>query len=190
MTGAAGPGAFGVLFVCTGNLHRSPIAERLLAAALPASGYRVTSAGTAAQPAVLDPATRSVIAALGGREGGFTARRLTADLVAGADLVLGLERAHREAAVRLCPLAMRRCFTLKEFNRLSARAGSAGSAAGAVALAASRRGALAVVPPDGDGIGDPYGQPYEVLRTRALEIREAVLALAVALDPSLRKVCP
>ncbi|TFV32580.1 hypothetical protein E4K10_22335 [Streptomyces sp. T1317-0309] len=110
-----------VLFVCTGNVHRSVLAERLLAARLPSGeAVRPESAGTEARPR---PAWR-------GRPGRFwrswagtarlRGRRLTAPLVAGAGLVLGLAREHREAAVRLAPSAMRRCFTLKEFVRLAA----------------------------------------------------------------------
>ncbi|MEU6490502.1 low molecular weight phosphatase family protein [Streptomyces sp. NPDC046994] len=111
-----------VLFVCTGNVHRSVLAERLLAARLPAgSAVRSESAGTEARPRPgMERSTRAVLEKLGGDGSGFAARRLTAPLVAGAGLVLGLAREHREAAVRLAPSAMRRCFTLKEFVRLAA----------------------------------------------------------------------
>ncbi|MFD0505294.1 hypothetical protein ACFQ0G_25150 [Streptomyces chiangmaiensis] len=111
-----------VLFVCTGNVHRSVLAERLLAARLPSgSAVRPESAGTEARPGPgMERSTRAVLEKLGGDGSGFFARRLTASLVAGAGLVLGLTREHREAAVRLAPSAMRRCFTLKEFVRLTA----------------------------------------------------------------------
>ncbi|MGW2555338.1 arsenate-mycothiol transferase ArsC [Streptomyces sp. NPDC001635] len=111
-----------VLFVCTGNVHRSVLAERLLAARLPSGeAVRPESAGTEARPRPgMERSTRAVLEKLGGDGSGFAARRLTAPLVAGAGLVLGLAREHREAAVRLAPSAMRRCFTLKEFVRLAA----------------------------------------------------------------------
>ena len=147
--------AYEVLFVCTGNMHRSVLAERLLAPRLP--GARVRSAGTEAEDRVgMDPATRSVLRQLTGNDAEFTSRRLTAAMVAGSDLVLGMERAHREAAVRLSPASMRRCFTLKEFLRLD----------GDVA----RRGSVAPVPAAADGIADPWGQPYDVLQACAEEI--------------------
>ncbi|SED02400.1 hypothetical protein [Streptomyces sp. PAN_FS17] len=174
--------AFAVLFVCTGNLHRSPVAERLLAAVLPDSGFRVRSAGTGAWPAPLDHVTSTILTELGGDASDFTARPLEAGHVERADLVLGLERCHREAAVRLCPLALRRCFTLREFVRLSAgtRAATPG---GAVRLAASRRGEMPPVPGEPDGIADPHGALPHVHRARALEVRAAVLTLATILDP-------
>ncbi|MFD4985398.1 hypothetical protein [Streptomyces sp. NPDC058374] len=95
------------LFVRTGNLYRSPLAERLLAARLP--GARVESAGTHAFPSPgMEEETRRVLEERGGDGAGFASRTLAPGLVADADLVLGRERAHRDAAVRLCPEARRR----------------------------------------------------------------------------------
>ncbi|MER6071482.1 low molecular weight phosphatase family protein [Streptomyces sp. NPDC001817] len=173
---------FEVLFICTGNRHRSPIAERLLAAALPDPRFRVRSAGTEARPAALDPVTRSILAELGGDAREFTARALEAGHVERADLVLGLERCHREAAVRLSPLALRRCFTLREFLRLTDGT-DPGTPHQAVRLAASRRGAVSPPPDDTDGIADPVGAPPEVHRARALQVRDAVRTLAGILAP-------
>jgi protein-tyrosine phosphatase len=173
---------FEVLFVCTGNLHRSPVAERLLAAALPEPDFRVRSAGTEARPGPLDAVTRAIIEELGGAVREFTARRLDAGQIERADLVLGLERCHREAAVRLCPLALRRCFTLREFVRLSDGT-RAGAPREAVRLAASRRGVVVPAPDESDGIDDPVGAAPDVHRARAREVRDAVLTLAQILRP-------
>ncbi|MFC7265340.1 arsenate reductase/protein-tyrosine-phosphatase family protein [Streptomyces lutosisoli] len=174
--------AFEVLFVCTGNLHRSPVAERLLAAALPQPDFRVCSAGTEARPALLDPLTRTILDELGGDVREFTACPLDVGQIEQADLVLGLERCHREAAVRLCPLALRRCFTLREFIRLTDGT-KAGTPREAVRLAVSRRGVVVPAPDESDGIDDPYGAPPEVLKARSLEVRDAVLTLAGILAP-------
>lgn len=174
--------AFEVLFVCTGNLHRSPVAERLLAVALPEPDFRVRSAGTEARPVPLDPMTRAILHELGGDVREFTARRLDVDQIERADLVLGLERCHREAAVRLCPLALRRCFTLREFVRLTDGT-EAAAPREAVRLAASRRGLLVPAPDESDGIDDPVGAAPDVHRARALEVRDAVLTLAGILGP-------
>lgn len=179
-----------ILFVCTGNVHRSALAERLLAARLPpGSAVRPESAGTEAWPRCgMEGATRAVLEELGGDGSGFAARPLTAQLVAGATLVLGLAREHREAAVRLAPWAMRRCFTLKEFLRLAAGAaddvrlremsGSARGFDGLVAAVASRRGHATPVPPAEDDVADPQGRPYQVLYACAREIDATVCALA------------
>ncbi|MEU3657486.1 low molecular weight phosphatase family protein [Streptomyces sp. NPDC032161] len=196
-----------VLFVCTGNVHRSVLAERLLAARLqPGSAVRPESAGTEAWPRPgMESSTRAVLEKLGGDGSGFAARPLTAQLVDSAALVLGLAIEHREAAVRLAPSAMRRCFTLKEFVRLAmggaieARGGEGSATAHdgvpegegprvvggldvVVAAAASRRGAAAPLLPDEDDIADPWGRPHPVLYGCAREIDGAVSTLARLLD--------
>ncbi|MER5178817.1 low molecular weight phosphatase family protein [Streptomyces sp. NPDC002896] len=170
-----------VLFVCTGNMHRSALAERLLAARLgPGSAVRPESAGTGARHrSGMDPATRRVLEELGGDGEGFASRPLTEELVGEAGLVLGLAREHREAAVRISPLAMRRCFTLKEFVRLAD-----GASGDVVAEAAARRGLVGAVPGPEDEVEDPWGQPLDVLRACAQEVDRAVTLLAGLLDPA------
>jgi protein-tyrosine-phosphatase len=171
-----------ILFVCTGNVHRSVLAERLLAAKLPpGAAPRPESAGTKAwHRSRMEDTTRAVLEELGGDGSGFASRPLTAQLMEGVPLILGLAREHREAAVRLAPAAMRRCFTLKEFVRL-ADGGAAGDGGGGfeavVAAAATRRGAAVPVPPAEDDIPDPWGRPREELYECALEIDKAVSEL-------------
>ncbi|WP_306190770.1 low molecular weight phosphatase family protein [Streptomyces sp. MK5] len=172
-----------ILFVCTGNVHRSVLAERLLAARLPPGAALVPeSAGTEAwHRSPMEEATRAVLEQLDGNGSGFASRPLTARLVTGAALVLGLAREHREAAVRLAPSALRRCFTLKEFLRLAGGAGQAPRAVdgfdAVVAAAASRRGAASPVPSSEDDIADPWGRPRQGLYECALDIDGAVTGL-------------
>ncbi|MFF3512505.1 low molecular weight phosphatase family protein [Streptomyces sp. NPDC002573] len=176
-----------VLFVCTGNVHRSALAERLLAARLrPDSPLRPESAGTQAwsRPG-MERSTRALLEELGGDGASFEARPLTAELVADAALVLGLAREHREAAVRLAPVALRRCFTLKEFVRLAAGAAAApggGRIDGVVAAVAARRGRVAPVEPYEDDIADPWGRPHHELQGCAREIDGQVSRLARLLE--------
>ena len=87
-----------MVFVCTGNICRSPIAEKVfrheLAAAGLADRVRVSSAGTNGWH-VGDPADRRAAAVL--RTNGYPAehraRRVDADDLA-ADLILALDRDH------------------------------------------------------------------------------------------------
>jgi protein-tyrosine phosphatase len=165
---------FRVLYVCTGNICRSPLAERLARHELSRrlgdrSGLiEVTSAGTHgltgremyAEAAVV--LTRS-----GGDASGFLARLMEAQHVDGADLVLTATRAHRAAVVRLQPRATRRTFTMREFGRLAAAVEVSTLPDGdpitrlraAVAEAASHRGLVAPEHPDDDDVPDPYGGP-------------------------------
>src|SRR6266542_7095791 len=87
-----------VLFVCTGNICRSPLAASLLERALKERGIEVTvtSAGTGAW----DGAPASEGAYLVGLErgldlSGHRARLLTRELVERADLILTMARHHR-----------------------------------------------------------------------------------------------
>src|SRR5438094_9980874 len=87
-----------VLFVCTGNICRSPLAGALLERALKERGLEVsvTSAGTGAW----DGAPVSEGAYLVGLERGLDlsshrARLLTRELVEEADLILTMARHHR-----------------------------------------------------------------------------------------------
>lgn len=94
-----------LLFVCTGNICRSPLAAAIARRLLDERGrpeVEVASAGTAAW----DGAPASEGAYLVALEhdldlSAHRARQLTADLVAGADLVLGMSPHHVERAAAL-----------------------------------------------------------------------------------------
>jgi protein-tyrosine phosphatase len=185
---------FRLLFVCTGNVCRSPFAERLLSVCLrdlgsEPGGLRVESAGIRAL--VGQPMERNAADALverGGDPRGFTARRLTEELVANADLVLGAERAHREAAVRLHPVALARSFTLREFVRLVAADRPRGTTPierlrSSVRLAAQSRGRVPAVRSGEDDIPDPFGRAPAVMAACADQIAAAVADIVRLLSP-------
>ena len=108
-----------ILTVCTGNVCRSPLLERLLQRGLDeaygAGAVEVISAGTGAlvdHP--MDERSAAVLARLGGDPTGFVARHLVPREVASADLIITATREHRALAVRAAPRALRRAFTLGE----------------------------------------------------------------------------
>jgi low molecular weight protein-tyrosine phosphatase len=110
--------AFTILAVCTGNVCRSPAAERLLANRLGPT-VSVSSAGT---HALVGHPISEPMAALLRRTGvepkPFEARRLSEQMLKDADLILPMTRAQRSFIVELWPPAVRRSFTLREFARL------------------------------------------------------------------------
>lgn len=185
-----------ILTVCTGNICRSPAAERMLAHALGGDGtVQVASAGVGAlvgQP-VHEPMA-ALVTAGGADVAGFAARRITETMVKDAGLVLAMTREHRSAAVELWPGAVRRTFTLREFARLARAVDPAALAerAGAGATTAERIRALiplaaaqrVAVPAEEDDVVDPYRRAQEVYQQSYDQIRPAVDTIAaVVLGP-------
>ncbi|MEU4229750.1 hypothetical protein AB0F17_36100 [Nonomuraea sp. NPDC026600] len=114
-----GTGDFHILFVCTGNICRSPLAERLARSALGPS-FQVTSAGTHAEPGLeMHERTRRTLLRLGGDPSGFVSRALTTEVLAAADLVLTAASAHRAESVSMHLPAAGRTFTIVEFGTLA-----------------------------------------------------------------------
>lgn len=107
-----------LLFVCSGNTCRSPMAEALLRAALPGdSGWTVESAGIAAEKGV--PASRNAVAAM--REHGLDlsghfSRRATREMLRAADVVVAMTRSHRMQLVALEPSVAQKSFLMLDFH--------------------------------------------------------------------------
>lgn len=152
MTIDAGPSRRAhVLFVCTGNICRSPIAEGLFRHQVGSrTDYRVSSAGLAAAHGV--PPSEHAVHVM--REAGIDisdARSQPLDrwLIEDADYVIVMTRGHQEAVRRLMPAAAEKTFLLKEFL------------------------------PDGAGgeVADPIGGGLRVYRQCRDEIAEAIPAI-------------
>jgi protein-tyrosine phosphatase len=112
---------FRILAVCTGNVARSPVIERLLQAELDAVGpgrFQVTSAGVrAVVGSVMAKESRRVIAQHGGNPHGFRARQLSQEALRGIDLVLTASREHTVAVLDFDPRFLLKTFSLRELAR-------------------------------------------------------------------------
>ncbi|MEU8245985.1 hypothetical protein [Nonomuraea sp. NPDC048916] len=161
---------FHILFVCTGNICRSPLAERLARSIL-GPPFLVTSAGVRAEPGrqMAEP-VRRLLLRLGADPAGFVSRPLTPELVATADLVLTATTAHRAESVGMHLPAATRTFTIAEFGTLSRALADAAvvrrrdavrRAHMLVEEARALRGLVRVDQPD---IADPFGGSWWAYR--------------------------
>ncbi|MSR43583.1 MAG: ribose 5-phosphate isomerase B [Pedosphaera sp.] len=107
-----------VLFVCTGNICRSPMAEGLFRRMVEGRGeFEVTSAGLGAINGQT-PSTHSVTA-LRERAVDITdlrSRQLTAQMVREADYIFGMTHGHVDGINLLYPHAAEKTFLLREFE--------------------------------------------------------------------------
>ncbi len=174
--------SFHIMFVCTGNICRSPMAEQMLRAKLTArgvDGVTISSAGTHAMvDSDMPPHAREVLSTRGYEPTEHTSVQVTAALVEQADLVLVATEDHRADVVREFIPANRYSYTIKEFANQLAFVNNPGEVelpevakrAQSLALIASTRGlapVLSIVDLD-----DPYGKDiaaYEVVQ-RELEV--------------------
>ena len=107
-----------ILFVCTGNVCRSPMAEGIFRQAVQGRGeYQVLSAGLGAaegQP----PSAYAVQAVreLGIDISGLRSQMLTTELVEQADYIFGMTHNHIDTVMALHPQAAEKTFLMREFD--------------------------------------------------------------------------
>lgn len=170
-----------LLFVCTGNICRSPTAERLTAAwaeRTDAPHLVASSAGTrAVVGAGIEPTAAQVLSQLGGTADGFTARQLSPAIAGSADLVLTMTESHRDAVLRQAPRQLKRTFTLLEAAHLASVTGPA-----TVAELAAARGRLGR--PEAVDVPDPIGRSAAVFGEVGHLVEKALSELLPQLRPS------
>lgn len=157
------------MFVCTGNICRSPTAERLAIAYADQHAIPNISASSAGTRAVIGHGIHrdaaNVLAQLGGDPTGFAARQLTPKIAAGADLIVTMTSAHRDLVLEGAPRQLQCTFTLTEIARLA----SLSSSEKIGDLAALRPHISASAMPD---VTDPIGQSSEIFAAVGLQIAE------------------
>src|SRR5713101_7697701 len=147
-----------ILFVCTGNICRSPMAEGLFRQAVKGrNDFRAISAGVGAVDG--SPPSDHAVQVL--RELGIDisrqrSRMLTWDLVQQADYIFGMTHSHVDAVTLLYPQAAEKTFLLREFDET-----------------------LDDYEAD---IGDPIGGSYEVYASCRDRIEQGIASMLKYLD--------
>lgn len=140
---------FVIMFVCTGNTCRSPMAEAALKVLLEKErpeAFHVMSSGTSAASGF--PATTFAVEAALIWDADLSeheSQPLTEELVERADLILGMTQRHVEEVVRLNSGSPGKVFLFKNFPDTSLQ---------------------------GDGVDDPIGAPLDRYNETFLEVGE------------------
>lgn len=161
-----------ILTVCTGNLCRSPLAERLLTLRAAERGVPVLveGAGTRARNGMaMHAETQRVLRGYGGDPAGFASRLLTGGVIRDKALVLTATEAHSAAVAEQAPVAWKKTFTLLE-------AAAIARAHPEARLADLHRLRQSVSREQLDLI-DPIGQASDVFDSTGVQISDAVDAI-------------
>src|SRR5580765_7504691 len=147
-----------VLFVCTGNVCRSPMAEGIFRRATQGRGeYRVLSAGLGAmegQPP--SPYAVQAVRELGIDISNQRSRMLTPELVETADFIFGMTHSHIDTVMLLYPHAAEKTFLLREFDE--------------------------TLDPFEKDISDPIGGSYEIYLNCRDQIEQGIASLMRSLE--------
>jgi protein-tyrosine phosphatase len=179
-----------IVFVCTGNICRSPMAEGLLRARMEAAGLdvAVSSAGLLFDGRPAEPNAVAALARMDIDISEHLARKITPEILAPADLVLAMEHRHVREVALADSGALSRTFTLPDLVvRAEAAPRHEGEAFAAwVSRLSSGRSTEELVRADPRlEVTDPMGGSKRVFRQNAGRLDELIGRLVTVLMPAI-----
>jgi len=171
-----------ILTVCTGNVCRSPMAEAFLRRDLAqrAPDVRVSSAGTLRDGMAAAEEVVEIMDKRGIHVEAHRSRKLSPDLLASADLIIGMTRDHVREGALLDFDCFARSFTLKELVRRGTAIGMRRhdeTIESWLKRAAEGREPRDYLFAEDDDIDDPMGRRFAVFKRTATEIEGLTTAL-------------
>ncbi|MEE8734759.1 MAG: low molecular weight phosphatase family protein [Bifidobacterium crudilactis] len=176
-----------ILFVCTGNICRSPIGELLAKRYLAASSINIASAGThGLSNHPIDPSSEQLLSRAGIDSQAFRSKRLTAELAASADLIFCFERIQRQEIALLAPAMSKRIFLLGDFANIATYCSQNNMVYG-LTVAERLESVIAAAPliqgllPRADDIEDPHRQSFDAFERAADETNKELRTILLSL---------
>lgn len=179
-----------VLFVCTGNICRSPMGELMFPLFFHDDSITTDSAGVQGlidNP--IDPSSARLMQQDGIDASAFRSKRLTPQLAMSSDLVLCFTEHQRKKIVELAPRMRSSTFLLTDFADLCDYCAKNGLIEGDMLedrLDSVLTNASLVRPmlPPAHDIDDPYRKEFPAFETAHQQIGEAFASIAAALEPT------
>lgn len=173
-----------VLFICTGNICRSPMGELLLPQFMP--DLESDSAGTRGLVAhEIAPNSKRLLDQHGIDSSSFRAKRVTPQIAQGSDLILCFEHEQRKEIAVIAPTAVRKTFLINDFANMCVYCKEQGYMGGNIRqekLESVIDNASMIRPmiPDTNNVEDPIGKDFAVYQAAYNEICKALQTIASA----------
>ena len=169
-----------VLFICTGNICRSPMGELLFRTYTQGTSLEIGSAGTHSLVGHgIDPSSKALMYAVGIDSSQFRSTQLTQDIADNSDLILCFEPEQRHNIVIIAPTALPYTFTLTDFSNMCAYCAQHNMITGATIqerLQSVIDQSMQIRPmlPPSATIPDPYRKNFEAFRSVARVTNDAI----------------
>ncbi|MFR0603405.1 protein-tyrosine-phosphatase [Bifidobacterium pseudolongum subsp. globosum] len=179
-----------VLFVCTGNICRSPMGELMFPLFFHDTTIETDSAGTQGLvDSPIDPSSGRLMALDGIDSSGFRSKRLTPQIAMSSDLILCFTERQHKKIVTLAPRVRTRTYPLNDFANLCKYFSENNLLQGTTIEDRLREvmyntSMVRHMIPQAADIADPYNKDFQAFQTAHDQIGYAIADIAAALEPT------